>query len=732
MATLVLGALGTLIGGPLGGSIGALIGRSVDAKIFGGGAREGPRLAELKLTTSSYGAPIARHFGRMRVAGQIIWATDLIEHRDKQGGGKGSPSITGYTYSASFAVALSSRPLLSVGRIWADGKLLRGIAGDLKVGGAFRLHTGHGDQAFDPLLAATESQCPAYRGLAYAVFEDLQLSEYGNRIPSLSFEVFADDGPLELATLISGVVGNVSAAVPLIGTAGLSGEGPLAETLAALDPFYPVDCDACDEQLVLSPDRRDWPAIPLPEAAISSSREDFGGGAGFSKNRGAEPEAPVAVLRYYDLDRDYQPGSQRAPGRPLPGQPRTIELPAALDAVSARRLVEQAANRAHWNRQSIQWRVTQLDPAVRPGATVTLMGHSGLWRVRGWEWRENGVDLTLARMMPFTGARADAGIIVADPGRANQAPDLSFSTTGLLACELPWDGNGGTPVPLILALASSASPNWSGASLYVDQGDGLLKPLGPSGRTRATIGTALTVLAASSPLLFDRHSQIEIDLIGEDLSLIDATMRQLAMGANRALIGSEIIQFGSAVPLGQGRWRLSGLWRGRGGTENAIELHQIGEAFALLDGTGTALNPQAVGTVPGTLIAAIGLGDSASVTAPIMLGGIAFRPPSLVHGHWSRRPDGAHLLHWTRRARGGWLWQDGVDVPLGEQAEAYEVSYGTPGTTYARWEAVVAELALTPAELSALGAAVPTGEFSIRQRGDRALSEPLFLAPPPA
>lgn len=726
MATLVLGAIGTLIGGPIGGSIGALIGRSLDTKIFGGGAREGPRLTELKLTTSSYGVPIPRQFGRMRVAGQIIWATDLVEQSEQQGGGKGGPSVTRYSYSASFAVALSSRPLLSVGRIWADGKLLRGEAGDLKVGGTFRLHTGHGDQAPDPLLAAAEDQCPAYRGLAYAVFEDLQLSEYGNRIPSLSFEVFADAAPLELADLVEGVVDGASAAVPLTGIAGLSNEGALAETLAALDPFYPVDCDACDEQLVLSPDRRDWPATALPEAATSSSSDEFGGNAGYTLQRGGDPEAPVAVLRYYDLDRDYQPGAQRAPGRPLPGQPRTIELPATLNASAARSLVEQAARRAQWNRQTVQWRVTQLDPAVRPGATVTLPGHPGLWRVRGWEWREHGVDLTLARMTPF----AESGSFTADPGRASQASDLALAPTSLLACELPWDGNSAAPVPLILALPSSVTPNWAGASLYVDQGDGLLQPLGPSGRTRATIGTALTVLAPASPLLFDRQSHVEIDLIGEDLTLTDAIMRQITMGANRALIGNEIIQFASATPLGEGRWRLSGLWRGRGGTENAVGSHQIGEAFILLDGTGTALSAEAVGTVPGTVIAAIGLADTAPVTAPILLSGIAHQPPSPVHGNWSRRADGAHLLRWTRRARGGWLWQDGVDVPLGEQAEAYEIIFGLTGIPYARWEPVSPELTLTPAELAQLTAAIPTGQFAIRQRGDRALSEPLTIAAP--
>ena len=726
MATLVLGAIGTLIGGPIGGSIGTLIGRSLVTKIFGGGAREGPRLSELRLTTSSYGAPIPRQFGRMRVAGQIIWATDLIEQREKQGGGKGGPSVSSYTYSASFAVALSSRPLLSVGRIWADGKLLRGEAGDLKVGGAFRLHLGHGDQAPDPLLAAAEDLCPAYRGLAYAVFEDLQLNEYGNRIPSLSFEVFADEAPLELADLTEGVVDSVSAAVPLTGIAGLSNEGALAETLAALDPFFPVDCDACNEQLVLSPDRRDWPAIALPEAATSSSSDDFGGNAGFNRQRGGDPEAPVAVLRYYDLDRDYQPGAQRTPGRPLPGQPRTIELPATLTASAARSLVEQAARRAQWNRQTVQWRVTQLDPAVHPGATVTLTGHPGLWRVRGWEWREHGVDLTLARMTPF----AESGSFSADPGRASQAPDLALASTSLIVCELPWDGNSGTPVPLIMALPSSASANWPGASLYVDQGDGLLQPLGPSGRTRATIGAAVTQLAASSPMLLDRHGQVEVDLVGSDMALTNATMRQLAMGANRALIGSEIIQFAVAAPLGGGRWRLSGLWRGRGGTESAIGSHQIGEAFVVLDGTCTPLNAEAVGTVPGTLIAAIGLADSAPVTAPILLSGIAHRSPSPVHGTWSRRPDGAHVLHWTRRARGGWLWQDGVDVPLAEQTEAYEVTFGLPASPYARWDLATTELALTPGELTQLTAAGPGGQFAIRQRGDRAASEPLSVAAP--
>ena len=62
MATLVFTALGTAIGGPLGGALGSLVGSQIDRSLVGGGPRrEGPRLKELAVTTSSYGTPIARH-----------------------------------------------------------------------------------------------------------------------------------------------------------------------------------------------------------------------------------------------------------------------------------------------------------------------------------------------------------------------------------------------------------------------------------------------------------------------------------------------------------------------------------------------------------------------------------------------------------------------------------------------------------------------------------------------
>ncbi len=225
MATLLLTAVGTAVGGPLGGALGAFLGQQADTAIFGRGSREGPRLKELSVTTSSYGHPIARHFGRMRVAGTVIWATDLVENSSTSGG-KGKPKTTTYNYSANFAVALSSTPILDVGRIWADGHLLRGAAGDLKVEGRLRVHLGNGDASVDPLIFADKGEsAPAFRDCAYVVFENLQLADFGNRIPALTFEIFADTQPeVSLNSLIPGTV-EIGSGNTLPHTLGFADEG---------------------------------------------------------------------------------------------------------------------------------------------------------------------------------------------------------------------------------------------------------------------------------------------------------------------------------------------------------------------------------------------------------------------------------------------------------------------------------------------------------------------------
>lgn len=149
---------------------------------------EGPRTPALHVMSSTEGAPIPIVYGRTRLAGQIIWAADFTEYAETSsaGGGKGGPRRTDYRYTASFAVGLCEGAIDGIGRVWADGRLL-----DLS-GATYRVYTGEEDQTRDPLIEAVEGagDPPAFRGLAYVVFEDLGLGDFGNRIPQLTFEVF--------------------------------------------------------------------------------------------------------------------------------------------------------------------------------------------------------------------------------------------------------------------------------------------------------------------------------------------------------------------------------------------------------------------------------------------------------------------------------------------------------------------------------------------------------------
>lgn len=727
MATLVFSAVGTALGGPIGGAIGSLVGRQVDAALFGGPGREGPRLTELAVTTSSYGQPLPRHFGRMRVAGSIIWATELVEHGETQGGGKGAPALTTYSYTANFAVALASRRIRALGRVWADGKLLRGAAGDLKVGGTLRVHLGDGDDAPDPLIAAAEgmARCPGFRDLAYVVFEDLDLSEYYNRIPALTFEVLADDG-FDLGDVIGDLIDQADAAVPLQGIAGFTSEGPLAESLQVLDQVIPIEADASGERLTISRARLQASPVPLPEAAVAVEDGSAEAGPGFSRRRAPPPERPPAVLRYFDTGRDYLPGVQRASGRPRPGEPGAIELPAALDAGTARALIERTARRIDWTRERVFWRTAELDMRVAPGAMVALPGIAGRWRVVEWEWRESGVELALERVPP-TGADA-APQLGADPGRANPPADAPAGATALVAFEMPPDSaSPGADAPRPFAAVSSPVPNWSGAALYADRGDGELHPLGPSGRARSVIGAAASALPPASPLRFDRASRLLVTLVDPAMQLVPVDMRQLSAGANLALVGEEMVQFLGAVPLGGGTWRLDGLLRGLGGTEGALAAHAPGDPFVLLDSRPRALDPAVLGSDIDRRVIAIGRGDAEPIATPVLLDGITLRPLAPVHPRAAVLADGSLRLSWTRRARGGWAWRDGVDMPLVEEAEQYLVTLGPIAAPAAAWTTPQPFLDLSAPLLAELSALAPGGTLRVRQQGTHALSPPLVL-----
>jgi hypothetical protein len=724
MATLVLTAVGSAIGGPIGGSIGAFLGQQIDRRIFGPGGREGPRLRELAISTSSYGQPIPRQFGRMRVPGTIIWSTDLIESKRKEKGGKGQPSTTVYSYAASFAVALASTPIARLGRIWADGSLLRGALDDLKVGGTLRVYRGFGDDPVDPLIAAAKGgQAPAFRDCAYVVFENLELSDYGNRIPALSFEIFADGGEesVSLAQLVPGASPLV-ASRPLAHARGFADEGgPLASTLAAIDQVIPLVCRSGGDGLSIATRATpDSAIVTLPDqlAPVNAGDEEAR-----RKQRAGLPARMAAALRYYDEDRDYQTGVQRAAGTRQAGRELMIDLPATMTASGARQLANDSANRARWQHETVTWRIGELDPRISPGSIVRLPDAPGRWLLRSWEWMDRGVELELERLAP-----AGGGPRATDPGESLSPVDLVIPPTWLAAIEVPADGSASSARPLIFAAASANNSAWRGAALFAVQGTSLVE-LGTTGTQRALVGALEVPLAASKSLLFEPQAQIIVSLVADDLDLPETDIAGLAAGANRMMVGGELIQFVKAAPLGEGRWRLSGLLRGRGGTEpQAAQGHASQTPVIVIDDSLVPLDPVLVPPSTTSRIAAIGTGDDDTVIAPLANAGLSRRPPCPVHARSRQEADQSTLFSWTRRARGQWRWEDSVELPLVEENETYLVGYGPVDTPQATWQRDAAWLRLSATELAALPATYGPGSLWVTQIGTYDRSTPLLLA----
>jgi hypothetical protein len=235
MATLLLSAAGAAVGAGFGGTVlglsgavigravGATIGRAIDQRVLGSGSDpvDVGRIDRLRLTGAGEGGAIGQIWGRMRVGGQVIWATEFTEtvRRRRTGKGAPKPKVNEYSYSVSLAIALCEGEILRVGRIWADGNEIS--ARDLNL----RIYVGSETQLPDPLVEAVEGtgRAPAYRGLAYVVIEDLELSPYGNRVPQFSFEVVrAAQGPaVDAAETLSGAVRGV-ALIPGTGEYGLA------------------------------------------------------------------------------------------------------------------------------------------------------------------------------------------------------------------------------------------------------------------------------------------------------------------------------------------------------------------------------------------------------------------------------------------------------------------------------------------------------------------------------
>jgi hypothetical protein len=202
--------------GPIGAAVGALLGGFLFSS--SGPDIEGPRLGDLDVSSSTYGGVIPLGFGVQKVAGTIIWATDIEEEKRTRTEGEGifgwgGQDVTEYFYYGNFAVLLRGGPgggrAAPVGRVKADlrpARSRRGHARGLECAPRRPFHrqlevqvqdpprhrgpgAGRSDRPQDAGGDREADAVPAHRGLVYIVVDRLPLAEWNNRIPPITAEI---------------------------------------------------------------------------------------------------------------------------------------------------------------------------------------------------------------------------------------------------------------------------------------------------------------------------------------------------------------------------------------------------------------------------------------------------------------------------------------------------------------------------------------------------------------
>jgi hypothetical protein len=192
-----------------------------------------------------------------------------------------------------------------------------------------------------------------------------------------------------------------------------------------------------------------------------------------------------------------------------------------------------------------------------------------------------------------------------------------------------------------------------------------------------TIGETLDALPAGPTSRWDRGNLFRVKLYGGALSSIGEA--RVLEGGNAAALqqsdgGWEIIQFASAELVDGNIYSLSRLLRGQLGSDPAMATSlPAGARFVLLDSRmvpiASALDALARPIQLRVVASGRAHDDAIAVALEVTPGATALKPLAPVHVAAVRKSDGVHIS-WIRRTRiegDGW----GVEVPLGEDAEAY-------------------------------------------------------------
>jgi len=313
----------------------------------------------------------------------------------------------------------------------------------------------------------------------------------------------------------------------------------------------------------------------------------------------------------------------------------------------------------------------------------------------------------------------EASALPAEAGRAVGNYDVVAPPTSIALFDLPDLGIAPNQAPTLQIAAASGAREWRPMPVEISI-NGVMSA-GHSAIGETVMGIVTTAPAPGQAAVIDELAILEVEMVSDAMWLMSCDDIALCEGANLAIVGNELIQFGRADPIGPNQFRLWRLLRGRRGTEWATQGHVAGERFAIVESDALRtieLGQASLGAEVSVRARGLGDGDAALPVSRIAAGE-ALRPPSPVHLTAVRRADNGLDINWVRRSRFGWAWVDSVDVPLGETVERYQVRVSSAAGVI-EFGSAMASSSIPAAEVASLGPG--SAIITVRQIGDFAAS----------
>lgn len=453
---------------------------------------------------------------------------------------------------------------------------------------------------------------------------------------------------------------------------------------AILSPVLEAhDIDPVSEDFIV----RFRPRGTASEGTIPTGKIVRTGDKRFGISVAKDEDLPLQVtMAFADVDKDQQDNvAESARAADAVRTKRVTQLDmrnVATDVDNARQLTDRFMRRQHYEKESYDLAISDRFLKVTPGSVYTLelddidrtgrcvSARIGADRITETKWVRD--HPSLAGRSSGTGApmdsRTSSQILI--PGLSK-----GFVVDAPLAVDAD---ESASPFLMVAAGPYGQDVYWTGANIWAsDSGDE--DEFDPSWsdvpyQSAATWGYCTDILGDALPWVPDVGNVVTVFMGHGELSSVTMDELLLDGSLNLLLIGGEYVQFATATLVATRTYELSGLLRGRRGTEQHVATHAVRDPVLLMDGSvlKRGMGVSEIGDTDYYKAVSQGRDEASAPIDSVTFTAAAQKPYAPVHGELTLESgSGDWSIDAVRRTRLGGANLDNQDVPLGETAESW-------------------------------------------------------------